>query len=113
MDMMDQLGVYPRFAVMGGGGTLFHCRILQGLDLCHHGEWHEFRGGQPANPAATAWSASTRTPVRLSGRTTHREQASCSANGAAHSSIEMNGRAQVIAPQGDGWIRSFERSSGN
>jgi len=110
--MSDEFGVYPRPAVMGGGG---HCSIAASWrDLIYvitaNGtDWTRTNVPSPDAPAllclnkntgAVVWKDSSPGKNILFGEWGHPLV------------MEIAGRAQVVAPQGDGWIRSFDALTG-
>lgn len=111
LDLMDALGALPRSAVMGGGGI---CSVAVHEDLIFV---TTANGTSPVDSYVPAPSAPALVCLNKNTGTVVWQDASPGERilyGEWGSPLvaEVLGRAQVIVPQGDGWIRSFDARSG-
>jgi outer membrane protein assembly factor BamB/protein-L-isoaspartate O-methyltransferase len=112
LDMMDELGVLPRRAIMGGGGLCSIAASYRDLIYVITGNGTDWPGRNvpaPFAPALVCLNKNTGTVVW--------EDSSPGANilfgeWGSPLVIEIDRRAQVVAPQGDGWVRSFDALTG-
>jgi outer membrane protein assembly factor BamB len=119
LDMMAELGIFPRAAIMGGAqmcsigaayGDLIYVITSNGMTNFFDAEQN--LGQSVANPKAPSF-------VCLNKHTGHVvwEDHSPGTNiiwgeWASPLVMDIAGQAQAIAPQGDGWVRSFDARTG-
>jgi outer membrane protein assembly factor BamB len=112
LDMLDELGVFPAIAYMGDSKTTSIAASYKGLIYVITGnglDWSRRNVPAPHAPSLICLNKETGELVW--------EDDSPGANiiyaqWASPLVMEINGRGQVIAPQGDGWIRSFDALTG-
>ena len=111
LDMVDELGVLPRPAAMGGAGICsiaasFRDRIYV---ITGNGTgWNNL----PANPRATALVCLNRNTGQVLWEDDSSSNGVLFGEWGSPLVIEINGHGQVVAPQGDGWLRSFDALTG-
>lgn len=109
--MIDQLGVSPRPNVMGGGGICSLPQSYRGLIYVITGNGNTYNN-KPANPAAPALVCLNKDTGRVIWKDSSSGTNILFGEWGSPLVIEINGRGQVIAPQGDGWVRSFDALTG-
>jgi outer membrane protein assembly factor BamB len=118
-DLIEEFGVYPRMPIMGDGKT---CSIAASYrDWIYvvtgngRSSWDRdtgaWRNYMPAPDAPSLICFDKR-----NGKVVWTDQSPGTnvlfGQWASPLVIEINGRAQVITPQGDGWVRAFEAETG-
>ena len=111
LDMIDQLGVSPRPNAMGGGGICSLAPSYSDLIYVITGNGTSF-DNKPANPAAPALVCLNKDTGRVVWKDSSSGTNILFGEWASPLVIDINGRGQVIAPQGDGWVRSFDALTG-
>ena len=112
LDMLDDLGIFPTIDIMGGKGMcsigashgdLIYVITGNGVD------WTQSNVPAPLAPSLVCVNKNT-------GKILWEDHSSGTniifGEFASPLVIEAGGGAQVIAPQGDGWVRSFEAKTG-
>ena len=111
VDMLDELAVSPRWAAIGGGNLCSIGAPYGDLIYVSTGNGTDFRSDVPAALAPALVCLNKHT-----GEVVWEDNSPGSnilfAEWGNPTVIEVGGRAQVIAPQGDGWIRSFDALTG-
>lgn len=112
LDMIEDLAVVPRRAVMGGGGLCSIGASYGDLIYVITGNGTDGVEKSVPNPLApglvclnkitgkVVWEDNSSSAKVLFGEWGH------------PTVIEVGGRAQIVAPQGDGWVRSFDALTG-
>jgi outer membrane protein assembly factor BamB len=113
LDLMDdELAVFPRTAVMGGGGLCSIAASYRDLIYVITGNGTDWSGNNVPSPRAPALLCLDKNTGKVIW-----EDSSSGANilfgeWGSPLVVEVEGRGQVIAPQGDGWLRSFDALTG-
>lgn len=112
LDMLDELGIYPTVDVMGGKGLCSIGASYRDFIYVITGngvDWTHINTPSPLAPALVCVNKST-------GEVVWKDNSPGTnilfGEFASPLVIEAGGGAQVIAPQGDGWVRSFEATAG-
>jgi len=112
LDMLGDLGIYPTVDIMGGKGMCSigssyrdYIYVITGNGV----DWSRSNIPAPSAPALVCVNKNT-------GKLVWEDNSSGTnilfGEFASPLVIEAGGVAQVIAPQGDGWVRSFEAKTG-
>jgi len=112
LDMMsDEFNVLPRPAVMGGGGI---CSIAVYRDLIYviTGNGTDWTGINVPSPKAPALLCLNKDTGKVVWEDESPGTNILFGEWGSPLVVEIEGRGQVIAPQGDGWIRSFDARTG-
>jgi outer membrane protein assembly factor BamB len=111
LDMLDELGVIPIHAIMGGGNLCSIGASHGDLIYVSTGNGTDYSGKVPA-PWAPALVCLSKNTGEIVWEDNSPGANIIFAEWGNPLVIEAGGRAQVIAPQGDGWIRSFDALTG-
>ena len=111
VDMIGQLGVFPSDAPMGYGKTCSIAASSKGRIFVCTGNGVDIEGNapQPNAPSLVCFAKDTGKVLwtdNSPGAKIREGQWS------SPLVLEIQGRDQVIAPQGDGWLRSFDAATG-
>jgi outer membrane protein assembly factor BamB len=111
LDMLDELGVIPRHAMMGGGNL---CSIgASHGDLIYVSTGNGTHDNDVPAPLAPALVCLNKHTGEVVWQDNSPGSNILFAEWGNPTVIEIDGRAQVIAPQGDGWVRSFDALTGD
>jgi outer membrane protein assembly factor BamB len=112
LDMVSRLGVYPAVDIMGGKGMCSlgaaygdYIYVITGNGV----DWTRSNVPSPSAPALVCLSKNTGEVVWMDNSP---GTDIFLGEYASPLIVEVGGIAQVIAPQGDGWVRSFEAKTG-
>ncbi len=112
LDMMDELGVFPRQAVMGGGGICSIAASYRDLIYVITGNGTDREGSNVPSPSAPALLCLDKNTGKVVWEDNSSGAKILFGEWGSPLVIEIGGRAQVVAPQGDGWLRSFDALTG-
>jgi outer membrane protein assembly factor BamB len=113
-DLIEEFGVYPRMTYMGDGklcsiAASYRDRIYVITANGMGPEWNRSPMPSPEAPSLICFDKTTGKVIW-----TDRSPGTNAIAGQWGSPLvaEINGHGQVIAPQGDGWVRSFDAETG-
>ncbi|MEO8426081.1 MAG: PQQ-binding-like beta-propeller repeat protein [Verrucomicrobiota bacterium] len=112
LHMMDELGVLPRQAVMGGGGMCSIAASYRDLIYVVTGNGTDRAGANVPAPFAPALVGLNKNTGKVVWEDNSSGAKILFVEWGSPLVIEVGGQGQVIAPQGDGWIRSFDALTG-
>ncbi len=112
LDMIDELGVVPRRAVMGGGGLCSIGASYRDLIYVVTGNGTDGTGANVPAPLAPALLCLNKNTGQVIWEDNSPGARILFGEWGSPLVMEVGGKGQVIVPQGDGWIRSFDALTG-